>query len=246
MTHAKKAISQLITEASVAQANAAAEPVIKARIAGYGFGDERMTAGRKLLEGASTAVSNQVAAVGAAQAASAQADALEEVVRSQCMNYAQVAKVALGGDDAALTTLGLDRTLAHALPQLITAGFAMYDNALGTPAIAEKLAAFGYPAERLTAERAQVAALVEARRAWEMAKGAAQQATAVQDAAMAALGHEMRDFKKIAKVALKDEPQLLEKLGIPVRRTRTAAQRNAGKKAAATRKAKKEPQPVGA
>ncbi len=38
-----------------------------------------------------------------------------------------------------------------------------------------------------------------------------------------------------------DAPQLLEKLGIPVRSTRTEAQRHAGAKAAATRKAKKQP-----
>jgi len=80
-----------------------------------------------------------------------------------------------------------------------------------------------------------------------MAKGAAQQATAEQRAAMAGLRHEMRDFRRIAKVALKSHPQLLEKLGIMVRVARTAAQRGAGKKAAATRKARKDkPQPVGA
>ena len=77
--------------------------------------------------------------------------------------------------------------------------------------------------------------------AQEAAKGAAQQATAEQTAAMDALDEEMRAFRRIAKVALKDAPQLLEKLGIPVRSTRTEAQRHAGAKAAATRKAKKQP-----
>jgi len=43
----------------------------------------------------------------------------------------------------------------------------------------------------------------------------------------------------VARLALKGEPQLLEKLGILQRNSRTEAQRNAGKKAAATREAKR-------
>jgi len=46
-------------------------------------------------------------------------------------------------------------------------------------------------------------------------------------------------YATIAKSALRKKPQLLEKLGIKVRSSKTKAQRAAPKKAAATRAAKK-------
>jgi len=46
-------------------------------------------------------------------------------------------------------------------------------------------------------------------------------------------------YLKIAKVALRGKKQLLEKIGVAVRTTKTKAQRAAPKKAAATRAAKK-------
>ena len=47
------------------------------------------------------------------------------------------------------------------------------------------------------------------------------------------------EYFKIARVALKERPQLLEKIGVLVRRTRTKAQRGAPAKAALTRAKKK-------
>ena len=239
MTRPKKAISAQINAASVAVANAAADPEISTAMGGVGFGPQRLAIGRGLIEAASFAVSAQVAAAGAYRAASATADSFEKVSRSGVSSFGQVAAVALGDDRAALTTLGLDRPMPRAIAPFLTAVLAVYDNALGNPGLLEKLSAFGYNQERLTAERGRVLELIEARRAQEMAKGAAQQATAKQGQAMTALAREMRDFRRIARVALKDRPQLLEKLGIMARSTRTAAQRGAGKKAAATRAAKK-------
>ena len=47
-------------------------------------------------------------------------------------------------------------------------------------------------------------------------RGTAQNATCVRDAAMTELDSWMRDLKKIARVALKDRPQLLEQIGVTV------------------------------
>ncbi|HQO21323.1 MAG TPA: hypothetical protein PLA03_13360, partial [Acidobacteriota bacterium] len=66
-------------------------------------------------------------------------------------------------------------------------------------------------------------------------------ATFEQNRAMEALDYWMGGFVKVAKVALRDQPQLLEKLGILKRGGKTAAQRQAPQKAAATRAAKKTP-----
>jgi hypothetical protein len=62
---------------------------------------------------------------------------------------------------------------------------------------------------------------------------------ALQDAALAAMSEWVAQYLKIAKVALRGKKQLLEKIGVAARTTKTAAQKAAPKKAAATRAAKK-------
>ena len=58
-------------------------------------------------------------------------------------------------------------------------------------------------------------------------------------AALAALKLWMSQYLRIARVALRSKPDLYVKLGGVARSTRTAAQRQAPKKAAATRAARK-------
>jgi hypothetical protein len=72
-----------------------------------------------------------------------------------------------------------------------------------------------------------------------MAKGASQQAAQDQEAALKAMNDWVAQYLKIAKVALRGKKQSLEKIGVTARTTKTAAQRAAPKKAAATRAAKK-------
>lgn len=70
-------------------------------------------------------------------------------------------------------------------------------------------------------------------------KGAAQQATADQESALAAINSWTAQYLKIAKVALRHKKQSMEKIGVTARTTKTAAQRAAPQKAAATRAANK-------
>ena len=79
----------------------------------------------------------------------------------------------------------------------------------------------------------------QASQAQVAAMGAAPQATREQKAALTAQSEWLARYLKIAKVALRDKPQLFEKLGGVARSSRTAAQREAPKKAAATRVARK-------
>jgi len=63
-----------------------------------------------------------------------------------------------------------------------------------------------------------------------LAKGSKQQATQDQAAALAALNEWVAQYLRIARVALRNKQQLLEKIGGAARPRRTAAQRTALKK----------------
>jgi len=88
---------------------------------------------------------------------------------------------------------------------------------------------------RLARERADHELVDQATQAQIAAMCVAQQATRDQSAALNALNQWVAQYLKIAKIALRERPEYVEKLGGMVRSARTAAQRGAPKKAAATR-----------
>ena len=113
----------------------------------------------------------------------------------------------------------MSETTAGFLGQALT----LFDNALNVPEIKTVLAEYGYSAERLQTERAKIEDYDQANQTQEAAKGAAQQATVVQNKALAELDSWMARYLKIAKVALRHDKQLLEKIGIVARTSKRAA-----------------------
>jgi hypothetical protein len=103
----------------------------------------------------------------------------------------------------------------------LAAAYTLFDNAASLAVLAD----YGYDTEKMQAEREKLV-LMDA-------------SNQNQEAALDTLNEWVAQYRKIAKVALRGKKQLLEKIGIAARTSKTAAQRAAPKKAAATRAAKK-------
>ncbi len=82
--------------------------------------------------------------------------------------------------------------------------------------MAPAMAGYGVTLETLQQTRAMVEALATARQQQLQHKGEAQNATEQRDIALRAMDRWMSDFRAAARVALKDNPQWLEMLGMPV------------------------------
>ena len=232
-------ISDRLAKANVAISNALSDAQIGKLLGEYGYQTQKLSEGKGLLEAADLAVKKQVAAHGDQKEATARFLSAEKTSRTAYQNLAQVARAAFARDKAKLAVLGLNAAMPKALPLFLTMATALFDNASHTAEIAETLKSYGYSADKLAKERAKIVELSVADQAQESAKGGAQQATFEQNRAMEALDYWMGGFVKVAKVALREQPQLLEKLGILKRGGKTAAQRKAPQKAAATRAANK-------
>lgn len=150
-----------------------------------------------------------------------------------------MARAVFAGDKAKLAMLGLNGGMPKSAAEFIVSGYALFDNAAANPDIKAALAGYGYGDGRLPGERAKIAAFDDANRAQDAAMGSAQQATHEQDTALKGMNAWVNQYLKIAKVALHDKPQLLEKLGLGARTSKTKGQRAAPAKAAATRAAKR-------
>ena len=89
-----------------------------------------------------------------------------------------------------------------------------YLNALADSETLTKLGAYGITQAKLEAGQLLHGQVETANAAQEKEKGDAQQATKDRDAAMDSLDEWMSDFVAIARIALEEKPQFLEKLGI--------------------------------
>jgi hypothetical protein len=225
--------AQQLNAAQLAITNSLADPEIKAAVAQYGYTTAKLNAGKALYDAALAAVNAQKSGKGDQKTATADLKAAEKEARDAYQAAAKVARATLDADG--LARLGLAGKEPRNTAGFIQSGYTLFDNALTNGELAD----YGYTVDRLTAERAKIVAFDQANQAQEMAKGAAQQATQEQEAALKAMNDWVAQYLKIAKVALRGKKQLLEKIGVTARTTKMAAQRAAPQKAAATRAAKK-------
>jgi hypothetical protein len=243
MSRPKQGIAERLKTANVAISNAMADTEIGVLLGEHGYKTPELSEGLALYEAADTAVKRQVAAEGGQSTASKRTDSAEKAARKSYQDLSQTARAVFKKNKAALSVLGLTGAMPKAMPLFLTMATALFDNASHDTEIAAVLAKRGYDADTLAKGRAKIVEMSAAMQAHQAAIGSAQQATDEQDIAMTALDDWMSEFLRIAKVALGAKPQLLEKLGVLRRNSKTKAQRKAPGKAAATRKAKKAAKP---
>ena len=226
----KSSISEQLNASQVAITNTLADAEIQGLVTQFGYTPEKMTEGKALYDNALSAVNAQIASAGSQFQATSNLKAAETVARDAYQALAKVARAVFINDSARLAQLGLNGAMPRTIAAFISSAYAVFDNAVNVPEIKSALASFGYSDEKLASERQKITAYDSANQVQESLKGAAQQATRDQDTALKAMNAWLAQYIKIAKVALRDKKQLLEKIGVAARTTKTAAQRNASRK----------------
>ena len=87
---------------------------------------------------------------------------------------------------------------------------------MAQPSLVAALGRFGYSPVKLTAEKALVDAVVTLAQRHAKETGEAQKATVARDAALNKLDTWVGELRTVVKVALADDPQTLEAVGISV------------------------------
>ena len=228
-------IAGQLNAGQLAISNSLSDPEIQSLVAQFGYPAEKLNEGKALYDCALSAVNAEKAAAGAQQESTRVLEQAEKSARDAYQALAKVSRAVFGRDKAQLNALGLSGSMPLDTAGFLAAAYTLFDNARTLSALAD----YGYNSVKLQSERLKIAAYDTANQQQESAKGAAQQSTREQDAALQALNDWTAQYLKIAKVALRDKSQLLEKLGVLARTSKTAAQRAAPKKASATRAAKK-------
>ncbi len=123
----------------------------------------------------------------------------------------KIAKMTLT-DNGVKKTLGIHKSKSSTNNGWIRQFEQFYRNI--TPAVVEELSEYGYTNEKVAEESKLLSDVIEAHKVQDDETGEAQMATVHRDEALDDLHSWMRKFYKISKIALSDEPALLEKIGI--------------------------------
>lgn len=235
----KKSISEQLNLAQVVITNTINSPEILGIVSKFGYTKEKMEEGKLIYNQALEAVNYQTMTAGMQYQATQETQTAMKEAKEAYINLAKIARAVFNNDKSKLAQLGITGPQPKSTAQIISQGYTAFNNALNIPEIKTALSYFGYDEVKLNNEMQKIVAFDQANQKQELAKGTAQQATKEQETALKNLDNWISQYVKIARVALKDKKQLLEQLGIKAYSSKTAAQREAPKKAAATREAKK-------
>ena len=234
-----RSIAETLNLADIAITNSINDAEILGLVSSKGYTKVKLQEGQSLLNSAYTIKDTHVANAGAQKQATSAAMSAKKSAIEAYQAYSSLAKGEFKGKREMLAKLGLNKQMPRTEAGFIAAGKTLFDNASGDPDMKEAMSKYGYDDATLAAEASKIQAYESANAAQKAAEGASQNSTDTQSAVMKSLQDWVSQYKKAARIALKDNKQLLEKLGIRVSSGRTKAQKKAPLKAAATRKAKK-------
>ena len=218
MYYSNLSISKRIEVASYAITNALNNPVITAALAVFGYDATRLNDGKTLLDNVKTLQAKQKQEYIEQRAATSDRDAIREEIDVIYEKHLKLARVAFKHEPNILLALEADGARLRAYDGWKAQVTVFYDAALSNQPIMDGLAQFNITTTDLTDVQAKLATLDAAEATQKTEIGEAQQATLDRDTALDALDDWMSSFQEVARIALEDNPQLLESLGINIKR----------------------------
>ena len=182
-----------------------------------GYPPEKLAVGQALLYAAALAHGDTMKERGEAKGATTTLKTRLEAARELHAEHVAFAKPALDEHPGMLAQLRLDEPRKRTQAGFIDQAGHFYTRALATPEIGALLDEVGLTTEKLEAGQAAVRAAAAARGRRVGEKGEAQDATHGRDKEVEALEEWIARYRKLAKAAFTDRPELLERLGFKVR-----------------------------
>lgn len=211
-------ISEFLNRAQLILNNTLTDEEILGYVSQFGFDNKKLNEGLQRYERAVEAYNIRQRLKGNQQNLTEEFYKAYKNAQNAYQNLAKVARAIFQNDKGKLAQLGLNKRMPRTISQFITNAYTLFDNVLSIEDIKTKLSEFGFNEERINSERQKIVELDIAKLKKESAKGAAQQATKDQEQAFYELSRWISTYIKIARVALQGRKELLEKLGIQVKR----------------------------
>ncbi len=214
MPAVKQSMQDRLLAANVALENALTDTEILGLLSEYGYDAAKINAGKELYNCAQDKFQQQKTEYGEQYAASEEMQTKWDTANAVYMKHVKVGRVALQSDYGSFLKLGLEGARKRTLSGWLIQARQFYSNALADTDIQNDLAGFGITEAKLQDGKQLVDDVEAANTGHKKEKGEAQQATLDRDKALDIMEDWLSDFITIARIALEEKPQLLEKMGI--------------------------------
>ena len=209
---ARLSLPELVQASRTMFQNAAANPEIATRMAAFGYAAADLTAALDLVEDVEDLDAAQQEEYADQFEATAAARAAVAALEAKWTRHRKLARAAHARGSADYRALGLQGSTPKAAAALVHRAEQFYRVLEKEPA---RLAGTRIAPAEVAAGRALAETAHDTLAAQEKETGEAQLATRVRDDQVAVLRATAHEFAEVAKVALEDEPQLREQLGLP-------------------------------
>lgn len=215
----KRSFSKKVNEMENAMQGAVKDPEILEAMQPRGYDESRIrTEGIDRLELVKTLGMDNVREYAEQYVATHEKGILYELCYDAYKPILKLTRIALKNDAPALKGLKATGSRNRSLSGFIDEATILYTNLLKQPQYMGKVGKFGITEDELRERLAEINELKTSYQAFLKEKGEAQNSTVERDAAFDELYDWYSDFRAVAQIALSHKPQLLEKMGIVVKR----------------------------
>jgi len=214
----KKSLTEQMGRIGLAINGTLDNPLILSKTSLFGYTEEVVREGRSKYDSAQTAILAHQKEYGEQYTAYETRGSLWSQSYETYGNILTLCRVGLKDKPGVLHSLRATGTRNRSLTGFIKDARMLYTNLLSQPEYLAIMARFCVTAELLENANAEIDALEKASQAYFREKGEAQDMTIKRDQLFDNLYNWYSDFRAVLRLALTDSPQLLEKLGIIVKR----------------------------
>jgi hypothetical protein len=211
-------ITKRIEQATTSITNALNNASISTALDAFGYDSAALNEGKTLLESLKILQAQQQQEYTEQRTATATRDTLQAEINATYVKHVKLARVAFKRESNTLIALDLVRERLRTYDGWKGQVTTFYNAAAANTTIKDGLARFKVTDADFSAIQTKLGELESAEANQKTEIGEAQKATLDRDNALEALDDWMSDFQEVAKIALEDDPQLLEALGIVTKR----------------------------
>lgn len=209
--------TEILEITKIALENVESNPVIKPLMEALGYNTAKIDEGKDLLNAAKTQYTQNQELEDIKLKAYKTFEDIRVAIDKTYSTDRKKAKIIFKTDAVVFRELGLKGNLPRTYVKWLETVSLFYNTLNAQPDVLAKLAALLINAQHVTDQITALNNLEDLRAAYIQAKGNAQNATKTKAAAFKSLEKWMSNFYAVARIALEDEPQLLESLGKQVK-----------------------------